>query len=81
MNIIIRYSISFILALLASWIVFRVTFEITEYLNPSKRYDTNGHPEFVMPIGALLWSSLTSLITLISMTIFANKVLKNKVCQ
>ena len=77
----IRYLFSFVVALLASWISFRVTFEIVEYINPSKRYDATGHPEFVMPIGALLWALIISFVTLISITIGMNKYLKNKDCH
>lgn len=78
MKRLIRYLFSFVVALLASWISFRVTFEIVEYINPSKRYDAIGHPEFVMPIGALLCALIISFVTLILIIIWMNKYLKNK---
>ena len=74
----IRYIFSFVIALLASLISFKVTFEIVECIQPSKRYDVNGHPEFVMPIGAILWAVIISFLTLILIIISMNKYLKNK---
>ncbi|WP_165396078.1 hypothetical protein [Flavobacterium sp. J27] len=54
MKTFIRYTISISFTLLASWIVYIKTFEIVEYINPSKRFNANGNPEFVMPILAIL---------------------------
>jgi hypothetical protein len=73
-----RYIFSFVIALFASLISYRVTFEIVEYIQPSKRYDANGHPEFVMPIGALLWAVIISFLAFILIVIWMNKYLKNK---
>ena len=73
-----RYIFSFVIALFASLISYRVTFEIVEYIQPSKRFDTNGHPEFVMPIGAILWAVIISFLAFLLIVIWMNKYLKNK---
>ncbi|MES2545067.1 MAG: hypothetical protein V4548_09300 [Bacteroidota bacterium] len=78
MKRIIRYIFSIVIALLASLISYRITFEIVEDIQPSKRYDATGHPEFVMPIGAILWALIISFVTLILIIVWMNKYLKNK---
>jgi hypothetical protein len=76
MKTVIRYIISISFALLASWIVYILTFEIVEYINPSKRYNANGNPEFVMPTFAIFCGLITSLTIFILTTIWVYKIFK-----
>lgn len=76
MKTLLKFLLSGFIGLTLSFTVFYLTFVLVEYIEPSKRYDQNGHPNFVMPTLALLWSILTSTTTLIFATMKAIKLLK-----
>ena len=78
MKVLLRYIITITLALFASWLMYIIAFEITEYIKPSERCNANGEPEFVMPIVAIFNGFIASVITFISSIIWMNKIFKNK---
>ena len=78
MKVLLRYIITITLALFASWLMYIIAFEITEYIMPSERYNANREPEFVMPTVAIFNGFIASVITFILSTIWMNKIFKNK---
>lgn len=78
MKLFVRYIVIINLALLLSWIAYTIIYEIVEYLYPSKRFDAEGHPNFVMPTFAIFCGLIISFITFILATIWMNKIFINK---
>ncbi|SEQ13700.1 hypothetical protein [Flavobacterium urocaniciphilum] len=59
--------------------MYLITFLFIEYVMPSKRYNENGEPEFVMPTLAILGGFIIAILVFIFTSRKLNTMLKNKV--
>ena len=77
MKVFVNYFITLTLTIFLSYCIFRITFEIIECILPSKRFNLNGEPEFVMPTVALLVGFITSIIFFILSFKLIYRIIKN----